>query len=128
MLQLMKDLPAHVLGVRAVGKVTKDDYEQTLVPALERAVRENGEINFLMLFETEVGNFTYGAWMEDAKLSLKHFSKWNKVAIVSDQTMIEKASNLLSFVSPAETKGFTVADIEIAKAWVAAPKEATEKK
>lgn len=124
----MKDLPQHVLGVRAVGTVTKDDYEQTLVPALEKAARENGEINLLMLFETEVGNFTYAAWMEDAKLSLKHFSKWNKIAIVTDQTVIEKASHFLSFVSPAEAKGFRVSDIEIAKAWVAAPKEATDNK
>ena len=124
----MDDVPQQVLGVRAVGTVTKEDYEQTLVPALEQAVRKYGEINLLMVFETGVGNFTYGAWMEDAKLSLKHFSKWNKVAIVSDQTMIEKASHLLSFVSPAESKGFSVAELEIAKAWVAAPKEATDRK
>lgn len=128
MLQIMKDLPQHVVGVRAVGQVNKDDYEQTLVPAIEKAAREYGEINFLMLLETDITNFTYGAWMQDAKISLKHFAKWNKIAIVTDQKVIEKMSHLFSFVSPAEAKGFPVSDVELAKAWVAAPKEVTSKK
>jgi hypothetical protein len=128
MLQLMKDVPEHVIGVRAVGNVNKDEYERVLVPAFEKAAKEYGEINLLMLLETEVGNFTYGTWMEDAKQSLKHFSKWNKIAVVTDQKVIEKLSHLFSFVSPAEAKGFPVSDVELAKAWVAAPKEATEKK
>lgn len=128
MLQLMKDLPQHVVGVRAIGHVNKDDYDQTLIPAIEKVAGDFGEINFLMLLETDITNFTYGAWMQDAKVSLKHFAKWNKIAIVTGQKVIEKISSLFSFVSPAQAKGFPVSDIEIAKAWVAAPKEATNKK
>lgn len=128
MLQLMKDLPQHVAGVRAVENVNKDDYEQILLPAIEKVVKEFGEINFLMLLETDISNFTYGAWMQDAKVSLKHFAKWNKIAIVTDQKVIEKISHLFSFVSPAEAKGFPVSDVELAKAWVSAPKEVTGKK
>ena len=121
----MKDLPPHVVGVRALGNVSKDDYEQTLVPAIEKAARESGSINFLMLLETNISNFTYGAWMQDAKMSLKHYGKWHKVAIVTDQKVIEKISQLLSFVSPAEVKGFPVSDVELAKVWVALPEEKT---
>ena len=128
MLQIMKDLPAHVVGVRALGHVTKDDYEQTLVPAIEKVAKELGVINFLMVFETDIKNFTYGAWMQDAKMSLKQFAKWNKIAIVTDQKIIEKISHIFNFISPAESKGFPVSDIELAKAWVAAPREVTEKK
>jgi len=127
MLQIMKDVPQHVVGVRAVGKVDKDDYEQTLVPAIEKAAKEYGEINFLMLLETDISNFTYGAWMQDAKLSLKHFGKWNKIAVVTDQKVIEKISYIFNYVSPAEAKGFPVSDVELAKIWVAAPKEVTAK-
>lgn len=128
MLQLMQGLPDHVVGVRALGNVNKDDYEQTLLPAIESVAKEFGEINVLMLLETDISNFTYGAWVQDAKVSLKHFAKWNKIAIVTDQKVIEKISNFFSFVSPAIAKGFPVADTELAKAWVTAPKEVTEKK
>ncbi len=127
MLQLMKDLPQHIVGVRAVGQVSKEDYEQTLAPAIEKVSKEFGEIDLLMLLETDITNFSYGAWMQDAKLSLKHFGKWNKVAVITDQKAIEKISHLLSFISPAEVKGFPVSDVELAKAWVAAPKESTRK-
>jgi hypothetical protein len=124
----MKDLPEHVVGVRALGKVNKDDYEQTLVPVIERVAKEFGELNFIMVFETDISNFTYGAWMQDAKMSLKQFAKWNKIAIVSDQKIVEKISHIFNFISPAEAKGFPVSDIELAKAWVATPKELTDKK
>ena len=120
MLQLMNDVPAHVVGIRALGNVTKEDYETTFVPAIERAAK-NGEINFIMVFETDLSNITYGAWMQDAKMSIKHFGKWNKVAIVSDQKYVEKLAYIFNYLSPAEAKGFPVSDIEIAKAWVAAP-------
>jgi len=116
-----------VLGVRAVGHVSKDDYDQVFVPAVEKAAKEFGEINLIMLFETDVTNFTYGAWMQDAKMSLKNFGKWGKVAIVTDQKFIEKISPALGFLSPADVRGFPVSDVELAKAWVAAPKEATAK-
>ena len=123
MLQIMKDVPGNVVGVRALGKVTEEDYKQSLVPALENASKKSGEINLLMIFETDLGNFTYGAWMQDAKLSLKHFAKWNKIAIVSDQKIVERLAHVFNFISPAEAKGFPVSDIELAKLWVAAPKD-----
>ena len=75
MLQIMKDLPQHVVGVRALGHVNKDDYEQTLVPALDKVAKEFGEINFLMLFETDITNLTNGACIQYANMSLKHFAK-----------------------------------------------------
>ena len=121
----MTDVPAHVVGVRAVGQVTKDDYERTLVPALDKASKQFGELNFIMVFETELSNFTYGAWMTDAKESFKHFAKWNKIAIVIDKGAIQKLTYVFNYLSPAESKGFSIEDIALAKAWVAAPKEAT---
>ena len=125
MLQLLTDVPPHVVGVRAVGQVTKDDYEQTLVPALEKVSKQFGELNFIMVFETDLSNFTYGAWMQDAKISFKHFAKWNKIAIVIDKAMIQKLSYVFNYISPAESKGFSSEELESAKAWVATSKELT---
>ncbi len=35
MMELLDDLPDHVAGVRAIGEVDDDDYEDVLVPAIE---------------------------------------------------------------------------------------------
>lgn len=120
MLQIMGDVPPHVVGVRALGIVTEEDYKTALVPALEKAAKEVGELNFLMIFENDLGNFSYGAWMQDAKVSLKLFGKWNRIAIVSDQTIVEKLAHIFNFISPAAAKGFPTSDIELATTWVAA--------
>lgn len=120
MLQIMEDMPANVVGVRALGKVTEEDYKQTLAPALKKVSEEFGEINFLMIFETDLKNFTYGAWMQDAKVSLKHFTKWNRIAIVSDQLVVENLSYVFNYISPAKSKGFPIADIGLAKSWISA--------
>jgi len=35
MLKLIQDLPPHVLGIEAAGKVTHEDYRKVLIPAAE---------------------------------------------------------------------------------------------
>lgn len=119
----MTDAPPHVVGVRAVGKVDKDEYESILLPALEKAMKQYGELNFIMVLETSVGNFSAITWLDDIKAGLKHYTKWNKIAIVTDQKPVEKITNFVSALIPGEARGFPVSDVELAKAWVAAPKE-----
>ena len=121
----MTDVPSHVVGARAAGKVDKADYESKLLPEFERVAKEHGKINFIMVLETGVGNFTAGAWMDDVKAGIKHFTKWNKIAIVTDQTAVQKISDLLSAIVPGEIKGYPISDVELAKAWVSAPDEVT---
>ncbi len=120
----MTDVPAHVVGVRAVGKVNENEYESILLPALEKGLKQYGKLNYIMVLETSVGNFSPGAWLEDVKAGLKYYTKWNKVAIVTDQKFFEKITNFVSVLIPGQARGFPVADIELAKAWVGAPKEA----
>ena len=126
MLLLMTDVPSHVVGARAVGKVDKADYESKLLPEFERVVKQHGKINFIMVLETSVGNFTPGAWMDDVKAGIKHFTKWNKIAIVTDQGAVQKFTDFFSAIVPGEAKGYPLSDIELAKAWVSVPNEAPE--
>lgn len=123
MLLLMADSPPHVVGVRAVGKVNEVEYETILLPALEKVQKQYGKLNYIMVLETSVGNFSAGALLNDIKAGFKYYTKWEKIAIVTDQKPIEKFTDLVSLLIPGEAKGFTLSDVELAKAWVAAPKE-----
>ncbi len=127
MLLLMTDVPAQVVGVRALGKVDKDEYERVLLPEFERVAKQFGEINFLFVLETNVSNITFGAWLDDIKAGLKHFTKWRRIAIVTDQTAIKKITGFVGAFIPGEAHGYPISDIELAKAWVASPKTATSK-
>ncbi len=125
MLQIMDEMPSHVVGIHAIGEVSKEDYESVLIPHIEDLARRRHELNYLLVLDTDVGNFSAAAWWEDFRLALKHFSQWNKVAIVTDQKGVEWFADVSRFFIPGKVKGFELEELEEAKKWVT-QKEADE--
>ncbi|MCJ8209836.1 STAS/SEC14 domain-containing protein [Mucilaginibacter sp. RS28] len=119
MLQFIKDLPEHVVGIHAIGEVTKEDVEQVLIPRVEELVQKQGEINYLLVLETDVQNWTSGAWYNDVKVGLKNFTQWNKIAVVSDQKIVEWFSDVFRFLIPGKSKGFKLNELDEAVKWIA---------
>ena len=105
-------------GFTASGKVTKEDYETVVIPEVDKIVKQHGHIHFLLVLNTDVSNFSPGAWMKDPLVGVKHLSKWKKMAIVSDQKGVEKITDIISPVVPGESKGFSLAELDEAKSWV----------
>jgi len=118
MLTIIKDLPSNVVGVKATGKVNKEDFDNVLIPALKELAGRTGKINYLLQLDKEVKNFTLGAWIRDAKIGLKNFFRWNKIAIVIDEKRVENFSDAFGLAVPGESKGFSVKQLEEAKKWV----------
>ena len=118
MLQFINDLPDYVVGIHAIGEVRKDDYERVIVPRINDLAKRQGEINYLLVLETDVQNFTLGSWWEDLKLGLKNFTKWNKIAVVTDQKSIEWFSDAFRFFIPGKSKGFALSELEKAIQWI----------
>ncbi|RZK41894.1 MAG: STAS/SEC14 domain-containing protein [Pedobacter sp.] len=118
MLTTISNLPNHVFGVRATGEVDKEDLKDVLLPGLEALTKAHGEIYYLLVLETSIENFTAGAWWQDLIAGIKHFTQWKKMAIVTDQKAVEKFTDIFSYVSPGEAKGFELAELEDAIDWV----------
>jgi hypothetical protein len=110
--------PDNVVAFRATGEVTKEDYQAVVVPAVEKLVQRINEINFLLVLDTDVENFTAGAWVQDALLGLKNFGKWNRAAIVSDSDNVITFTNGFSYIAPGEFRGFKKDSFNIALNWV----------
>nr|WP_068890282.1 STAS/SEC14 domain-containing protein [Pedobacter panaciterrae] len=119
MLTIIPDLPDHIFGVRARGEVTKDDLQQILLPGLEKLSEQYKEIYYLLVLETEVQNFTAGAWIQDLIAGIKHLTAWKKMAIVTDQQAVEKFTDIFSYISPGEAKGYKLSELPIAIGWLA---------
>ena len=120
MLSIINNLPEHVLGVRATGEVNKEDLDSVLLPALKEKADLFDEIRYLLVLETDVSNWTAGAWFKDAIAGVQNFTKWKKIAVVTDQEGVEKVTDVFSFVVPGDSKGFKPHELEEAKAWVSA--------
>lgn len=121
MLRIINNLPQNVVGIHASGEVTKNDLDKVVMPRLDDLAKKQGEINYLLVLETGVQNFTAGAWYDDIKAGLKHFTDWNRVAIVSDQKGVEWFTDAVSFAIPGKSKGFPLTELDKAVKWVSKP-------
>jgi hypothetical protein len=119
MIEFLNNLPGRVIGVILSGEVTKEQYDR-VYPRIEELAKSEGEINYLVKVATPLKNITAGTWWDDFKLALKHFSKWRKVAIVTDEKMIDQLADALGFAYPGESKTFSLSQFDEAVKWVAA--------
>jgi len=117
MIETIPGLPDHVIGFRASGEVTKDDYDRVIFPVVSRQTDKTGKLNYIFVVDTPLGDFSAGAWVQDVWLGLKELARWHRVAIVSDSEKIRSFTNRMGHFVPGEYKGFTQAELTLAIAW-----------
>jgi hypothetical protein len=117
MMEQITNLPDGMIGFRASGEVTKEDYLNVVIPAVEQLVRITGTINFLLLLDTSVARFMPGAWLQDALIGLRRLTRWRRASIVADSEGVRNFTNLFSKLAPGEFKGFTREQLAIAIDW-----------
>jgi hypothetical protein len=121
MIERIEEVPAGMLGLRASGKLTREDYEEVLEPALEEAAA-SGSIRLLFVL-TDFDGVAPGAWIEDVKTGLNAYVRnhgaWRKMALVTDVEWVAKAMRAFAWMAPGEVRVFALAELEAAKAWVA---------
>jgi SpoIIAA-like len=114
----LKDLPRGIDGVRAVGKISKEDYEQVFVPLLDEARREGRHIRFLYQFGPEFEGFTPGAASEDAKIGLHLLRLFDGCAVVTDLAWIRQWTRLAGFLMPCPMSVFGNTEVNGAVNWL----------
>lgn len=118
MIQLLQNLPENIVGFQATGDVTETDFKETVLPNVQQLVDKTGKLNYMLVLDTSIKNFTAAAWWQDALLGIKHITKWNRAAIVSDVDAIRTFTAIFSVVIPGEFKGFKHEDLQEAIDWV----------
>jgi Putative heavy-metal-binding/SpoIIAA-like len=68
MLEKISDVPDSVLGFKASGELTSDDYRNVLVPAVEAALQSRDKLRLLYLLGDDVTGFSAGAAKQATKL------------------------------------------------------------
>jgi hypothetical protein len=117
----IEGLPAGSLGFRAHGQVTAADYENIIVPDVEAAFALNRKLRLLYVTAEDFTGFDAGAMWDDAKLGMRHFSSWERIAVVTDVPWLRGTATAFSFAIPAQFRLFRGAEIDEAMSWIAAP-------
>ena len=123
MIELLTDLPAGVDGLRAVGEVTREDYDRTVQPLLEAARREGRRLRLLYELGAEFRRFTAGAVWEDMRVGLRYLRLFERCAVVSDVEWIRTATRTMAPLLPCPARVYSLADRQDALAWLSAPSE-----
>jgi hypothetical protein len=113
----MPGMPAGVIGLEAVGRVSDQDYEQVLVPAVSSAL-ERGDVRLLYVLGSEFDSYSAGAVWADTKLFAGHPRGWKKVAVVSDADWLENSVKAFGWLMPGKVRDFETDDVDDALEWL----------
>lgn len=121
MIERIDGMPAGTVGLRASGKLSKEDYTEVLEPALREGV-ESGELRLLFVL-TDFDGLAASAVAEDFKTGLqvwfRDHSAWKRFALVTDAEWVAKAMRMFTWLTPGEVQIRDLDGLEEAKRWVA---------
>lgn len=117
MITEIENLPANMVGFRAEGEVTEADFDAVVMPRVKDLIEQTGKLNYLLQLDTDLADFTLGAWFKDALMGVKHLLKWNRCAIVTDKKGVRVFTDIFSVLIPGEFKGFEHSELQQAIAW-----------
>ncbi len=116
---LMPDLPDNVVGLSVRGVVHARDYQEIIIPEIERKLARYPRIRLLYRLGPELEALSAGAVWNDAMVGLKHLTGFERVAVVSDVGWIRHSVAAFAPLIPAEVQVFGDGELAAAKAWIA---------
>ena len=120
-------MPPGTIGLRASGKLTRDEYREVLEPALREGI-ESGELRLLFSL-TDFDGLEPAAIPEDLKTGFSawfgHHSAWKRFALVTDVEWVAKAMHMFAWMTPGEVMIYDLDRLEEAKAWLTGPSPST---
>jgi hypothetical protein len=119
-MELLTGLPDQVVGIRAIGEVEDDDYEDVLEPAVEDRLSRHDKIRLLYVLGPEFTGYEADAVWEDTKLGVKTFNDYERMAIVTDTTWLRRTVKAFGWAIPGEVQVFPYDRLDDARAWIAA--------
>jgi SpoIIAA-like len=120
MIEPLTGFPDNVLAFGYKGRVTRQDYETVLIPAVENALKKHDKIRLYIEIATDFAGFDPGAMWEDLKIGMEHLTRWERAALVTDVEWIKQAMRLFGFLMPGKMKSFALSEAAQARAWIKA--------
>src|SRR5437588_11075796 len=116
MIELIKELPDNVVGIVARGRVTNQECDNILRPAMEASLKRHRKIRLYY----EIGSRFPGAGWDDLDIAIDHLPQWERIAIVTDTGWVRHTVHALRFLIASEVRVFTCLEAEAGRAWIVA--------
>ncbi|MDH3754874.1 MAG: STAS/SEC14 domain-containing protein [Acidimicrobiia bacterium] len=116
--KLLDDLPDNVIGFEAIGEVDDDDYEDVILPAVERLLGDHDAVRILYVMGEDFDKYEADAMWEDTKMGMHYRGKWERIAVVTDHKGYQRSIKAFGFLMPGDVKVYPMAQLADAKAWI----------
>jgi len=121
MIEMLKDMPDGVTGIRVSGRLRGEDLRD--FKSTMQEVFTSDEIRLVEVVSDDYDGFGPGGLAEDLKIGLgaliQHHSAFRRIAVVSDKEWVAHAMHAFAWMVPGELAVFSLAELDHAKAWAA---------
>ncbi len=118
MIEILPGFADNVLAAAWRGKVTAEEYQKVLEPAVRAKVAAHGGLRLLAQFGKDFDAMTPGAMWQDSVLGISHWGDFGRIAVVTDIAWIESAVRMFSPFFHHPVRLFAEKDFAAAKAWI----------
>lgn len=107
-----------ILEVHATAPVTDADYRDVLIPAIDEAIARSDNVRLLMVLDARISDFTLGALWDDARLGLKHWRGFDRVAVATGSQGLARAIRAIAVFLPCPVAIFGPDERDAARRWL----------
>jgi hypothetical protein len=115
MIRILPRSQGNVVGIECIGKISREDYTSTVIPAIDRAIAQHGKARVLVEFADSFSGYDIKALFEDARYGGKHLRDFERCAVINGPLFVKMAFKLMNKVTKCECRSFDKSDRD--KAW-----------
>ncbi len=118
MIDVLPGSEGNILVLKAVGKLTDQDYKEVLIPRLESIISAHGKARFLVDMGDEFHGLEAAAFWDDAYFGLKHRNDFEKVGVIGGPRWVEWGLKIATMIMSGEVRCFSPSEREEAVSWI----------
>jgi SpoIIAA-like len=120
MIEFMPESTGPVVGIRATGTLTPADYQDLLIPQLDRLFEQYGKLRMLFYMDEAFSGWQLSAAREDAVFGLRHRADFDKIAVVGGPHWVAWCIRFTAFLIAGEIRTFSADRLQDAWTWLKA--------
>lgn len=118
MIRVLPGFPENVVALSATGHVTREDYENVLIPQVEAVAKTHKNIRCYYELGADFSGMAPGAMWDDFRIGVEYWTRWERVAAVTDVAWIAQTIRAFGFLMPGRIRVFGLSEKQAARAWV----------
>lgn len=117
MLQILPESHEYILGVKAAGNFTNQDYREFLIPRLKVLIKAHGRVRLLLYLDEDFQGFEREALLSES-FGHEHRNNFEKIAVVGASWWLSLEMKLITPFLAGEVRNFSNSELPEAWTWI----------